>query len=195
MNKRNMGDESTRVVMDHLRRVVQVLRVAARHAEKKAGISGTQLFVLTKLADAGRRALSVNELAERTLTHQSSVSVVVTKLVELGLIERALAEEDRRRWELTLTPKARALIRKAPASPQDRIVEGLNGMDPSHRQQLAQLLGELVSHLGGEKIAAAMLFEPAVPPNNVAAVTEKPLPEIQPAEPITETPPETTASV
>jgi DNA-binding MarR family transcriptional regulator len=147
--------------MDHLRRVVQVLRIAARNAEKKAGVSGAQLFVLTKLADAGRRALSVNELAERTLTHQSSVSVVVTKLVEQGLIQRVLSEEDRRRWELSLTPKARALIRKAPESPQDQIVEALGAMDPSRRAQLAELMGELVAHLGGEKVAPAMFFEHA----------------------------------
>src|SRR5580658_6655719 len=75
-----------RVVMDALRRVVRALRLTARDAERSAGISGAQLFVLQSLAD--QAAASLNELAERTLTDQSSVSVVVKRLVARRLVAR-----------------------------------------------------------------------------------------------------------
>jgi len=55
---------------------VQALRVSSRAAERDVGLSAAQLFVLDRLAGADQ-ALCVNELAQRTLTHQSSVSVVV----------------------------------------------------------------------------------------------------------------------
>ena len=61
-------------IMDALRRVVRALRVSARTAERRFGISGAQLFVLERLAEAS--APSVDDLAKRTLTHQSSVSLV-----------------------------------------------------------------------------------------------------------------------
>src|SRR4051794_8130303 len=73
------GGGDVRAIMDAIRRIVRVLRVSSRAAEKQVGLSGAQLFVLHKLADTP--ALSLNELADRTRTHQSSVSVVVQRLV------------------------------------------------------------------------------------------------------------------
>src|ERR1019366_5949434 len=70
--------DSIRSVMDALRRVVRDLRLSARDAERSAGISGAQLFVLQSLAE--EPASSLNVLADRTLTDQSSVSVVVNRL-------------------------------------------------------------------------------------------------------------------
>src|SRR5688572_25209379 len=79
-------------VMDALRLVVRALRISTRAVEKEIGISGAQLFVLQRLEDSPAR--SVNELAERTSTHQSSVSTVVSRLVERGLARRAPSAED-----------------------------------------------------------------------------------------------------
>src|SRR4051812_49679467 len=73
-----LTDRATREVLDAIRRVVRTLREASRHSDRVVGVSAAQLFVLQRLA--GTRGLSVNELAARTLTHQSSVSVVVSKL-------------------------------------------------------------------------------------------------------------------
>jgi DNA-binding MarR family transcriptional regulator len=145
--------------MDCFRRLVQELRVSSREAEKTAGISGAQLFVLSKLADAGTQPLSVNELAERTLTHQSSVSVVVSKLVDRGLVERVTAPDDRRRSELRLTTSGRALMRKAPEVAQDRIVMALQRMTLAKRKQLAKLLEQMVTDMGGDKTAPPMFLE------------------------------------
>src|SRR5205823_10479120 len=130
------SDVSARRVMDSIRRIVQVLRVGARAAERDAGVSGAQLFVLERLA-ASDRPLSVNELAERTLTHQSSVSVVVRKLERRGLIERVVASEDARRVELSLTAAARKLLRKAPRATQDQILVALDEMSAADRRTLA----------------------------------------------------------
>jgi tetratricopeptide (TPR) repeat protein len=71
-----------------LREIVQALRESSRRAEQRLGISGAQLFVLEKLADAPSQSL--NDLAARTFTHQSSVSTVVARLVEQLPPERVL---------------------------------------------------------------------------------------------------------
>src|SRR5437763_1011424 len=67
------GASDVRSIMDAIRRIVRVLRVSSRACEKQVGLSGAQLFVLHKLEEAP--ALSLNQLADRTRTHQSSVSV------------------------------------------------------------------------------------------------------------------------
>ncbi|HTI65640.1 MAG TPA: hypothetical protein VL524_19085, partial [Gemmatimonadaceae bacterium] len=63
--------------MNAVRSVVRALRINTRAIELKMGISLAQLFVLQQLAE--KPADSLNELADRTATHQSSVSVVVRR--------------------------------------------------------------------------------------------------------------------
>src|SRR3954468_13732349 len=79
--------------LDAIRRIISVLRRSSRRAETEVGLGAAQLFVLQQLAAAP--AGSINELAERTYTHQSSVSVVVRRLVKDGLVERQPASADR----------------------------------------------------------------------------------------------------
>src|SRR3954469_8533224 len=88
----------TRAILDAVRRIVRTLHESSRAAEKSLGLTGAQLFVLQKLADAP--GLSLNALAAQTHTHQSSVSTVVSRLVERGLVLRPAAADDGRRLEL-----------------------------------------------------------------------------------------------
>ena len=73
---RGQAELEARTILDSIRGIVQVLRESSRAAEERVGLSGAQLFVLQKLGEGG--GASLNELAARTRTHQSSVSVVVS---------------------------------------------------------------------------------------------------------------------
>ena len=151
------ADGEARAVLDSVRLIVQTLRISSRAAEREVGVSAAQLFVLTKLA-AARKPLSVGDLAEHTLTHQSSVSVVVQKLERRGLVARSRSNDDARRVELSLTPAARTLLRKAPQAAQDKILDAVAAMPAARRKQLADLLGDLAHRIGGER-RPVMLFE------------------------------------
>src|SRR3982751_587504 len=87
-------DEATTVLIAQ-RRIVRFLRLADRDVEAACDISAAQLFVLHTLVD--KPAQSLSELAQRTLTDQSSVSTVVSRLVERGLVKRTASRADRRR--------------------------------------------------------------------------------------------------
>src|SRR4051812_32053043 len=107
-NIRNMSD--TARILDAVRRLVRHLRLADRAAQSELGISGAQLFVLNEL---GRTpSLSLNDLASRTRTDQSSVSVVVSRLVDAGLLTRDRDPRDARRLVLNLTKSGRALLQR-----------------------------------------------------------------------------------
>jgi len=149
-------ESSARQVLDSIRRIVQFLRIASRDSEKRLGLSAAQVFVLHKLADG--RPLSLNQLAERTLTHQSSVSVVVQRLVEQGLVERAKSEIDGRAVMLTLTPTGRTTLKKAPDAPHDRLIAALEQMKLADRRKLASLLRSLLTKAGLSEEHPEMLF-------------------------------------
>src|SRR6476619_1631484 len=78
--------------MNAVRSIVRALRINTRAIELKMGISLAQLFVLQQLAE--RPADSLNELADRTATHQSSVSVVAGSFNKHGYESRTTENTD-----------------------------------------------------------------------------------------------------
>jgi len=148
---------SVTTVMDALRALVRALRISTRAVEKEIGISGAQLFVLQQLRDASAR--SVNELAERTSTHQSSVSTVVSRLVERGLVKREPSADDARRMEISITERGTALLAAAPRTAQIRMIDALRRMAPEQVEALATGLDQLVRDSGFAGEPAPMFFE------------------------------------
>ena len=150
-------DSSSREALDSLRRIVQTLRESSRRAEQQLGISGAQLFVLEQLADTP--AQSLNELAAGTFTHQSSVSTVVSRLVERGLVTRAPSAEDGRRMEIAISDRGRGVLQKAPRTAQTSMQEALRRMDPAQVRALADGLQALVREGGFAEQPVPMFFE------------------------------------
>jgi DNA-binding MarR family transcriptional regulator len=149
--------DGRREVLDALRRLVRALRVSAREAERRTGLSMAQLFVLQRLGEAP--ALSIRELAKRTFTDPSSVSVVVSRAVRTGLVGRARDPRDGRRARLSLTRRGRSLLEKAPRSGQEGLIGALERMPVAARRQLGRLLAELTSHMGTSAEPPGFLFD------------------------------------
>lgn len=144
-------------ILDSVRRLVQLLRLSDRAAQAKVGLSGAQLFVLSELGKED--ALSLKELAERTRTDQSSVSVVVGRLVDAGFVTRDRADEDARRLVLTLTRSGRAILQRAPAIAQERLLEAVDALSPTARRQFADAFARVVESMGAETGTPPMFFE------------------------------------
>jgi DNA-binding MarR family transcriptional regulator len=144
-------------VFNSLRRLVHSLHNASRETERRLGVTGAQLFVLTQLR--ATPSISINALAERTMTHQSTVSVVVRRLVRRKLVKKVRAADDRRRVELTLTPAGIALLRRAPVAVQVRLARAIEDLDEQDRQALAHGLKKLVHAVGADRYVAPMFFE------------------------------------
>lgn len=135
---RASGDASVATSLDAIRHIQQELRVANRAVEQQLGLSGAQLFVLEELARSP--ADSLNELAARTVTRHNSVSGVVSRLVDAGLVVREVAADDARCTLLTVTPQARRLLAQAPPSAQAQLVSAVRTLPATQRAHLARAL-------------------------------------------------------
>lgn len=132
--------------MDGVRTIVRALRLNTRAIERELGISLAQLWVLQLLNE--RPADSLSELAVATATHQSSVSVVVSRLVARHLATRTSAPDDKRRIRIEVTPEGRELLERAPTTTQARLVGGLQAMELERQLQLAALMREWLTRAG-----------------------------------------------
>ena len=147
------------MVVNGLRRIVRALHRSHRLAEQKFELSAAQLLVLQRLAEAS--SLSVNELADRTFTHQSTVSVVVTRLVDRGLVRRSRADDDARRAELMLTGSGRALLQRAMSSALAQLIDALDAMSTTRLRLIGGCLDGVVDALGVRAEPPGMFFEEA----------------------------------
>ena len=145
-------------VMDAARRLVRALAGSARAVETRSGISGAQMFILTQLGGMDRPC-SVNELAELTLTHQSTVSGVVTRLVERRLVKRTTSPDDARRVDIELTARGRALLADASPTLQAQLVNSLARLSPSECAALADALDAWLEGAGLGSHPAPLFFE------------------------------------
>jgi len=145
------------VVIDCLRRLVRAIRRGGNEAEKRTGVSGAQLFVLQQLADGQPK--SMGEIAARTLTHQSTVSVVVARLARKGLVVRHPDPADRRRVMLSLSASGRTLLRRAPEPVQALLVESIAKLPPKDVKLLARHLRTLVRDVGAADHRVEMFLE------------------------------------
>lgn len=154
-NTSENGD--VRAVLDGVRRIVQSLRESSRWAEKYLGMTGAQLFVLQQLDEAP--AQSLNDLAARTHTHQSSVSTIVARLVDQGFVTRTRSPRDGRTIELHLSSRGRKLVTRAPNAAQQRLIKGIRELPQAQRRGLATSLAALARAMDTADGEPAMFFE------------------------------------
>jgi DNA-binding MarR family transcriptional regulator len=156
MGSHTSSGSDVRAVLDGVRAIVQNLRESSRRAEKYYGMSGAQLFVLQKLAEAP--AQSLNDLAARTHTHQSSVSTIVARLVDGGFVTRTRSATDGRTLELDLSPRGRRVVGRAPDAAQERLIHGIQRLSAARRRALASALSALGQAMDADR-DPTMFFE------------------------------------
>jgi DNA-binding MarR family transcriptional regulator len=139
-----------------LRRIVRGLRVASRQVEGVAPVSAAQLFVLQQLALTPH--MSLRQLAERTLTDRTSVAHLLQRLEGQGyvLIERSAS--DRRRYEIEITSRGTAVLRKAPPSPTAQLLDAMERLSLRELDALRLGLRRLAEELGVATGPAPLLF-------------------------------------
>jgi DNA-binding MarR family transcriptional regulator len=161
-----MGSQSTRAatepdvrrVFDALRWIVRELRLA-QGPGGQAGLSAAQMFVLHALKEGGPQ--SVGELAERTATDPSSVSVVVRKLSDKGLVGKQPSPEDRRRLSVSLTAAGARVAGKAPVPVQQLLMGRMAQLPPDQLRLLGDLLERVAPPMDGERPAPMFFMERA----------------------------------
>lgn len=136
-----------RVALDAFRRIVQALRTGARPGDLRGSVSHAQLFALQQIAKHPRS--SINDIAALTFTHQSSVSVVVQRLVRRGLVAKVAARDDRRRHCLAVTARGRRIQQRAATAVPERLIAALSSLPAAEGRAFASALtriADAVSH-------------------------------------------------
>lgn len=143
-----------------LRAVRRVLRAADRDARALAvatGLTPSQLSVLQEVAR--HAALAPTGIAAAVGFSQASVTAIVDRLVERGLVTRRRGDSDRRQILVTLTPAGRTLVDKAPEGLQARFRLAYEALPEWEQAMILSALCRLGVLLDADDIDAAPLLD------------------------------------
>jgi DNA-binding MarR family transcriptional regulator len=103
----------------------------------------------------------VNDIAALTHTHQSSVSVVIQRLVRRRLVVKVPSREDRRRQRLALTGTGRRALNDAPVAVQEHLIAAIAAVPETDRRVLARALDAIAKAISPHAAMphAPMFFE------------------------------------
>lgn len=158
MNKlarRGRGDQRRRMleVLEQFRVIVKSIRRHYQDVERRAGVSGAQLWALAQIAEqAGGK---VGELARALAVHQSTASNLVRELERRGLVTRERRGRDLRHVQLYPSRKGLALLKAAPRPLIGVLQQALSELSPERLAALHAELAHVIVLMKGKQVAAA----------------------------------------
>jgi DNA-binding MarR family transcriptional regulator len=129
-------------VLKLFRIIVKSIRGHYRAVENRSGVSGAQLWALSHIA--ANPGGKVGELAKALAIHQSTTSNLARRLESLGFIERRRLRHDQRSVLLSLTPKGKGALARAPRPLIGVLQQGLSDIPETSLEALHKHLGVLI---------------------------------------------------
>ena len=153
--KKKAADEAqppTRVLR-RFRLVFNAIKAHFRSVERKAGISGAQVWALSVVRD--QPGIGVGELARAMDVHQSTASNLLRALIDAELVVSDRGAADRRSVQLSITPKGVRILKKAPGPFTGLLPDALQRLDAATLARLERDLGKLIDELGIDESGAS----------------------------------------
>jgi MarR family transcriptional regulator, organic hydroperoxide resistance regulator len=122
------------------------LQSTSKRMEAELGITGPQRLVVRILGCCP--GASAGQLAEILHLHPSTLTGVLRRLEERGIIERSPGERDRRQARFRLTASGRAVDRRHAGTVEDAVRRSLARFDAKTLMTTAEVLRALEGELG-----------------------------------------------
>jgi DNA-binding MarR family transcriptional regulator len=145
-------------IIDHIRRVFQVVHEQSKKAKRKTGITGPQLWAIKLIKEMS--PVRVSDLARRMYIHPATVVGILDRLESNGFVVRKRSQEDKRVVTVELTGKGKKLVVDAPQIAQGLLVAGLERLTLKKLKTISGALDELVVILGAQELPPQMLLSP-----------------------------------
>jgi DNA-binding MarR family transcriptional regulator len=139
-----------------LRKIVRAIELHSRALVQKYGITGPQLVVLRQLASRGE--LPVGRLAENASLSQATMTVILDRLEQRGLVARLRSRIDRRRVLVSLTDAGKKMLAGNPSLLQERFVSVFERLARSEQERILRTLEEVVAMMSASDLEVAPIL-------------------------------------
>lgn len=137
--------DKTKSIIFSIRKLIQAGELYSKELNKIHSISAAQLNCLITLFENG--PLPPSQIAKHMLVKSSTVTGVVDRLEQKGLVRRVRNSPDRRIVTIELTKAGNQLSENAPPPIQQKIIDGLKKISESEIDEIVFALTKLTDML------------------------------------------------
>lgn len=167
------GGDRELAIIEALRRILRAVDLHSRKLFQEHGLTAPQLAALREIHRVG--PLSAGEVARRIHLSPGTVTGILTRLEERGLVCRARSAADQRRTEIRLTASGIGVLQKSPSLLQDRFRQSLAELEDWEQHLLLAALQRIASMMDARDLDASphlTIGHVASSPNDAAAGTK-----------------------
>lgn len=139
-----------------LRRVMRAVDLHSRRLMQSHGLTGPQALVLQEAVKGV--SISAGELAVRVSLSQATVTDILNRLEQRGLLARERSERDRRKVMVRPTPAGGEVIAAAPPLLQETFVRRFGDLKSWEQMLLLSSLQRIAELMDAEQLDAAPLL-------------------------------------
>jgi DNA-binding MarR family transcriptional regulator len=155
-------NEIAHEVLRSIRRIVRRISEHSRSLSRDSGLTVPQLMCLKAIGELeeSESEITVAMVSDAVHLSPATISRIVDRLTNGGLVLRERRAQDRRKVCLSLTPAGIERFQTLPAPLQERFVERLSALDENERLALLQALKRISALMDAEDLDAAPLLVP-----------------------------------
>lgn len=135
----------TKEIIFSIRKLMQAGEFYTKELNKKYQVSSPQLNCLLSLYENG--PLPPSQIAKHIMVKSSTVTGIVDRLEQKGLVKRFRNSPDRRIITIELTDSGKNLAKHAPPPIQQKIIDGLKKLSKDELDQIIFSLTKLTDML------------------------------------------------
>ncbi len=161
MQRNEVADgHAARSVLVALRRIMQAVDSHSRRLVQRTGLSVPQILILQALDGPGEPP-GTSDLAARLSLTQGTVSSILERLENKGLICRTRGGGDRRRVQISLTDAGRDTLSNAPATLHDDFLRRFGELADWEQSLILASLQRVADLMRADALNVAPVLEPA----------------------------------
>lgn len=150
------SDLFSKEVLISLRKIIRAIDLHSKNLSKLYGLTGPQLIILQEISSNSR--ISITELGRAISLSQGTVTDIISRLEKKELVYKKKSTVDKRRLELYITDKCKALLDKAPPPLQETFIEQFAQLNEWEQMMILSSLSRLVEMMEAKKIDASPLL-------------------------------------
>jgi len=140
-------------VLVSLRRIIRATDLNSRKLSRETGLTTPQLVVMGAICKRGTSVAS--EIARSVSLSQATVTSILHRLEDHGMICRQRSDQDKRRVNISLTPAGETLLDEAPQPLQESFIERFGALEVWEQHLLIASIERLASMMDAEHLDAA----------------------------------------
>lgn len=148
-------------ILTNIRKIVRLINLESKRIEKQYGVSIPQLLCLNFLNEQEAFRASHKDIKEFLQLNASTVTGIINRLENKGLLARLPSQKDRRVGFITLTAKGALLLQETPEPLHERLSAKLQVMPSPRLEELRQAFDLIIDFLDIENLEAAPIITAA----------------------------------